>query len=308
MINYKKSSCQFCKKKFSDSDDIVVCPECGAPYHRECVAQSGKCVYADKHAEGFKFEAPEAQRAEQEKTRGGVCPICGFENPPEAIYCNRCGGSMNKTSQGNEGPNMYGGFSQRAAGFGAGFSAGAQVDPNEEIAGVKAKDISKFAGENSAYFIPRFKDIENKTKHYSKFNLAALIFEYWYFLYRKMWGEAVLAFLITFALSIPSAVVTLNTNGLISLNIDSNLLLMVNSVFYILSIAFRAFLSYYANRMYMRKAVKNIKKLKNDSLDPQDYDRALVSRGSTSRVAVIIFAAVYFVAMMFATAALAMHA
>ena len=60
MIDYKHSSCQYCKKKFEPSDNIVVCPECGAPYHKECVEKSGKCVYADKHSDGFRFSDPEA--------------------------------------------------------------------------------------------------------------------------------------------------------------------------------------------------------------------------------------------------------
>lgn len=309
MINYKKSSCQFCGKKFDSSDNIVVCPECGAPYHKECVAKSGKCVYADKHERGFKFEDPEAEKAES-RASGCVCPICGFENSPEAIYCSRCGGNMNRrsgTGASNHGQNMYGDF--RSPDFGAGFAANAQpVDPNEEISGVRAGDIAKYVGENSAYFLPRFQDIENKTRRYSKFNLAALIFEYWYFLYRKMWGAAAFAFVITFILSIPSTFLSLSSAGFINLNVDSNLLLMINSVSYIITILFRAFLSYYSNRIYMRKVIKNVKKYKNESIPSSEYDRVIAKRGSTSKTAVIICAAVYFIVMVFATTVLAMYA
>ena len=34
MADYKNKKCVVCKELFSDYDDIVVCPECGAPYHR----------------------------------------------------------------------------------------------------------------------------------------------------------------------------------------------------------------------------------------------------------------------------------
>ena len=39
-------------------DDIVVCPDCGAPYHRACYEKQGGCVYADKHGTGFEWTPP----------------------------------------------------------------------------------------------------------------------------------------------------------------------------------------------------------------------------------------------------------
>ena len=35
MIDYTGIPCPVCHKEFTPEDDIVVCPECGAPYHRE---------------------------------------------------------------------------------------------------------------------------------------------------------------------------------------------------------------------------------------------------------------------------------
>lgn len=298
MIDYKHSSCQYCKKKFEPSDNIVVCPECGAPYHKECVEKSGKCVYADKHSDGFRFSDPEAEKAEQ-KAQTARCPICGFENPPEAIYCNRCGGSMNRAAgTGAEQNPGFGGFSGQAAGFGMNFQT---VDPNEEIAGVKAGDIEKYVGTNGAYFIPRFQDIQNKTKRYPVFNLSALFFEYWYFLYRKMYGIAAISFVISLILNMPSTLYSLSTAGFVDLNIDTSVLLMLNSVTYVLSILFRAFLSYWANRLYLKKAVKDIKGVKSKGLPRQEYESALVKRGSTSRTSIIVCASVYLVLIFAAT-------
>ena len=36
MIDYTGLECPICGEKFTAQDDIVVCPECGAPYHRAC--------------------------------------------------------------------------------------------------------------------------------------------------------------------------------------------------------------------------------------------------------------------------------
>ena len=43
MANYT-GKCFSCGEVFKDGDDIVVCPECGTPYHRECYLKEGKCI------------------------------------------------------------------------------------------------------------------------------------------------------------------------------------------------------------------------------------------------------------------------
>ena len=42
-MNYKGVSCPVCGQEFKEGDDIVVCPECGAPHHRSCYKQLGNC-------------------------------------------------------------------------------------------------------------------------------------------------------------------------------------------------------------------------------------------------------------------------
>ena len=34
MSNYLGSKCIMCGQEFKENDDIVVCPDCGTPYHR----------------------------------------------------------------------------------------------------------------------------------------------------------------------------------------------------------------------------------------------------------------------------------
>ncbi len=33
MADYKGNTCPVCKQKFKEADDIVVCQDCGTPYH-----------------------------------------------------------------------------------------------------------------------------------------------------------------------------------------------------------------------------------------------------------------------------------
>ncbi len=49
MFFYEGYSCPVCKKPFTESDDIVTCPDCGAPHHRGCWQQENRCFYAELH-------------------------------------------------------------------------------------------------------------------------------------------------------------------------------------------------------------------------------------------------------------------
>jgi hypothetical protein len=41
--------CAACCEVFSDTDDVVVCPECGTPHHRTCYSENGECVNTFQH-------------------------------------------------------------------------------------------------------------------------------------------------------------------------------------------------------------------------------------------------------------------
>ena len=59
MMDYKGCKCASCHKVLKEGDDVVICPECGAPYHRECYAAEGRCVFSAKHGKGFEYVPPE---------------------------------------------------------------------------------------------------------------------------------------------------------------------------------------------------------------------------------------------------------
>ena len=44
--SYTRKKCPICSEKFKADDDIVVCPKCGAPYHRSCYEKEGRCIFA----------------------------------------------------------------------------------------------------------------------------------------------------------------------------------------------------------------------------------------------------------------------
>lgn len=52
-MDYTNEICQWCGEAFKEGDDIVVCPECGTPQHRDCWKQHGHCVNSGNHAPDF---------------------------------------------------------------------------------------------------------------------------------------------------------------------------------------------------------------------------------------------------------------
>ena len=79
-------TCSSCNKTV-DGDDVVVCPQCGSPYHRECYEKAGKCVFTDKHGNGFEYKRPEQDIKKR-------CGNCGAENDSDATVCHKCGAAL----------------------------------------------------------------------------------------------------------------------------------------------------------------------------------------------------------------------
>ena len=74
MADYKGNTCPVCKQKFKEADDIVVCPDCGTPYHRECWKMGGVCVHQADHAAGFEWTP---DNVISDRPDDIVCPNCG---------------------------------------------------------------------------------------------------------------------------------------------------------------------------------------------------------------------------------------
>lgn len=113
MFFYEGYICPVCKQKFKENDDIVACPECGAPHHRECWKQEGHCHFAADHGTPRQWKRPEessysapdftaapgsssvqgSSNAQHPEINGSVkyCTRCGQQNPEYAEFCSRCG-------------------------------------------------------------------------------------------------------------------------------------------------------------------------------------------------------------------------
>lgn len=225
-MEFTQYNCPVCEKKFENGDDIVVCPECGTPHHRECYDSLGRCFYEDKHAEGFSFENLNTEQTENEQKNSQfedfetiLCPVCFHKNPKNAQVCQRCGTDLraenaHNPQQENGQPNQQGSQYQGMPPFG--FSASgmpsfdplAGMDSKEEVGeGVTAGEAAKFTGKNTQYFSMVFQRLKKFGR--GKFGFAAFLFSGIYFLYRKMYGLGIAFSLIVIATNVLATFITL---------------------------------------------------------------------------------------------------
>ena len=193
-MNYNELSCPVCGRKFEENDDVVVCPECGTPHHRECYEAEGHCANEARHGEGFTFEKPapteNEPHPEQRPGRGGekaVCPVCRHENPPGSEFCEYCGQKL--TILGYDltalsAPAEDGGDENRKSNSFDQRFYGQQTSPSGKVIdGMSADDISEYVRNNYNKYLHKFEKLSEKKLSW---NWAAFFFTPYWFFYRKL--------------------------------------------------------------------------------------------------------------------------
>ena len=84
MPKYYGCPCEGCGKPLTLQDDIVVCPDCGAPYHRVCYEKLSQCIHRPAHAAGYEWKFP------YEESQLRTCPSCGERTLRDEETCRCC--------------------------------------------------------------------------------------------------------------------------------------------------------------------------------------------------------------------------
>ncbi|MCL2195062.1 MAG: DUF2628 domain-containing protein [Oscillospiraceae bacterium] len=91
-MRYNQEICSACNAAFDEHSDVVVCPDCGTPVHRQCWQAAGACPNAHCHGEEFAWRpthvAPPAPVGEQPSN---LCDHCGEYTEPGMPFCPGCG-------------------------------------------------------------------------------------------------------------------------------------------------------------------------------------------------------------------------
>ncbi len=290
MNKYANATCPVCGKTFTEKEDIVVCPDCGAPHHRECYQQIGHCALIENHRSGINWEPPASPDPEPEN-QPIKCPRCGADNPPDGIFCSNCGVRLGRQSETNAGnvPPPY--AQQRFPFYGGNVpfynDPYGGADPDAEMDGVKVRDLSQFIGGNAAYFLTNFSRMKQSGRPIS-FNFCAFFFGWKYLLYRKMYGLSFLVFLVSTLLGLPAAICLYEdlsvASGLMagySAGFES--LLFVAQICSIVSTMLSMALCLFCNWLYYRHCIRKIQKIQSDTyVSTQEYATALAKKGRTN--------------------------
>ena len=318
MANYFGVHCPVCNEKFSSGDDIVVCPICGAPHHRECYKSLKQCAFHDDHLTGRIWQIPEEESPElRDHTPGTqdnkICPRCNAVNPTDGMFCHVCENRLNT-------PYSNLGIQRRSSPwmdfeleYDASYMIYGGVSPEEKLDGdITAGEMADLIGPSSGYYLPRFRNIEKEEKKGISINFSALIFNFFFFFYRKMYLIGFILLGLYLARMVPVFLYTKETLPLLISRMGMNEVLervgvvlsqdvdMAKAGYYetlnrlagYISLAVGFLVSLCANRFYYDKSVKTLRRVRSRfggelSRENESYQFALSRAGGCNRWAVL---------------------
>lgn len=174
-MTFEHDVCPVCGQQFTPSDDIVVCPDCGAPYHRACWLQRGGCVYADFHGQDFVWQsaAPRTQAYVDDDADEPIrCPRCGEECPPDTLVCPECGKQLGVQASGRFDFND------------SFFLRDVDADPAEDLDGFTVREAAILVQFRTKDYVRKFNRIKEGKK--LGWNWAAFFFSPFWFFFRKI--------------------------------------------------------------------------------------------------------------------------
>ena len=292
MFRYSSDDCPVCRHRFAENDDIVVCPVCGTPHHRDCYLENGGCANAGKHDDGFSFVSSSSKENTTEQKKSStvrICENCGTRLNDGSSVCPHCGAYNNDIKSGTTDKSDDPSFSIPFASFAN------EINDNELINNVPVGDLKRFIGGNWFYYIPAFYNFaKNRIK--VRVNMSAFLGTWAWLLSRKMYFTGIICALLTAvsfvytyffsaltatALSIPDEYITFSAIS----NSGKPLLVtgyLIYSVISNLPLIMMILLGLFGNRLYMKKCIKNVKAINKKSKSADEFNARLQRRGGLS--------------------------
>ncbi len=197
-LDNAKEKCAVCGAYLFPEDDVVYCPDCGAPHHRECYSALGHCALEEYHGTDKQYQKSNNQEEPEKKTEASTvsCRMCGEEYDVSARSCPKCNA-----------PN----FARAGARFVEfDFLGGipAEMDLGKNVTANEAK---KFVAINTQRYLPKFAGFNAGRK--ISWNWLAFLFPCGWALSRKMYLLGAVLGALQVAVSLFSAplMIALNT-------------------------------------------------------------------------------------------------
>jgi len=281
-MNFTGEECVLCGRVFEEGDDVVVCPECGSPHHRECYKKENRCANSALHGTGEKWHKI---RFEEKKTEKIVCPHCGFpNNSPEAENCIICGTNLNETEN-------HEGLTSEQEDINIRSNTG--FNPDEDMGGATLKEVSMFVGTNTFYYIPIFKRMKDLGSKIS-FNFSCFLFPSFYFANRKMWFWAMISAIVSVLFNLPMYVVSMAEQGIFTDGItniiyeNQHLLEELVSICSWGSWLVRLMMCLFANWIYFKFSIKKLRLIKKSVSHDRISPNVLMAVGGVKPINILV--------------------
>ncbi len=190
MPNYEEYKCPVCNKQFTKDDDIVTCPECGTPHHRECYKLSGHCVNQGLHTSGYSFLEEHKPIIPQPNIQAQA-KMGEYYAPPANSANNRQNPSNESSNEEQQNQPPFQPFQTIQFDM-------PQYHEQGEIEGVSISDIAATVRTNPQRFVEKFKKFSQKKSKLS-WNWGAFFFGSYYLLFRKMYKQGIAFFCMLFS-------------------------------------------------------------------------------------------------------------
>lgn len=204
-FKYQNQLCPVCKAKLEENDDIVVCPDCGTPHHRECYKSINRCANFSLHAQGYDYykEMIKSEKENENEMKNGKSRGTEFQTPPVSFgagfgssssEASELGGNNTADGEHQAAQNAFSGFEQNP------FDVRQFKNDKETIDGQSVEDVALTVRSNVVPFIGKFKKME-RTKRKLGWNWSAFVFGPYYYFFRKMYKQGILYFCLSLAMS-----------------------------------------------------------------------------------------------------------
>lgn len=272
-IDTKGISCVRCHSYLFEDDDVVYCPVCGAPHHRQCYNDLGHCALEEFHGTENEYKREIIiEKEEVKEIPKTKCRMCGEEYDSSLGKCPNC-------SSANFSRIVVNSFD---------FLGG--VPKDEDLGeGVTADEAKNFVFANTHRYIPKFASLKNGKK--VSWNWLAFLFPGAWMLSRKMYKYGIFSLMLSVIgnfLAYPLAIKYANLGIDITrftyenYNQVAESLPQIGALVIVLAflgssidIALRVLSGMFGDYLYKNHTIKSVKKMKNESNDLQTDLRKL---------------------------------
>lgn len=297
MPKYYGCPCEGCGEPLTLKDDIVVCPDCGAPYHRTCYEKLGRCIHSPAHAAGYEWHFP-YQDAELR-----TCPSCGERTLRSEETCRCCGAALPPETEADEQLNdrkaaqdeQHGGFDYER--FYRQYEQ-QTMDPlhrnlqaafgkDELIDGIPSSDWMDYIGKAAPIYL---NDYSRMQLQHTKVSMCfpALIFGPFYFFYRKAWKPAFAFLAAEMVLAIPTVLDLMQiTESPLTAGLSTGVLVVLSRIVSLLSFVLVLVRTLFAKWLYRKSAAEHIRRIRKEFPDAEKRRAVLAAQGGVSWAAVI---------------------